>query len=307
VPTLENFAYGDTPTEPALAGMLKEILSLGNEFDVSLYDLSARHDIRLLVLRTALTYLELLGVLRQGTPFYNGYEFRPLIPLEDIFGKFPGERGQFIADLFQHARKGKTWYSINPDALATAMSQDRTRIIRALEYLAEQGWVELRTAEVRYCYTRLIAHPPVDQLLKTLVARFQKKEQHELQRIGQVLELVTHPGCQTNALVSYFGETRPEPCGHCMHCATSKILALPPMHPRPALPAGINENELRTLVGENHPALAHPRQLARFLCGLSSPATTKAKLSRHELFGIWEDRPFAQVLEWCGKTTSGLS
>src|SRR2546423_10162435 len=51
-------------------GLVQELLSLGPEFDVGLYDLSSRHDLRPLVLRTLLTYLELNGVLRQGTPFY---------------------------------------------------------------------------------------------------------------------------------------------------------------------------------------------------------------------------------------------
>ena len=66
VPTLENFSYGDTPTEGALRGLLEELLSRGPEFDVSLYELSFKHDIRQLVLRTALTYLELRGVLAAG-------------------------------------------------------------------------------------------------------------------------------------------------------------------------------------------------------------------------------------------------
>jgi ATP-dependent DNA helicase RecQ len=49
-----------------------------------------------------------------------------------------------------------------------------------------------------------------------------------------------------------------------------------------------------------HPnALGHPRQTARFLCGLNSPALTKAKLTRHALFGVFEDRRFAHVLAWC--------
>ena len=50
--------------------------SVGVEFAVSEYDLSNRHDVRPLVLRTVLTYLELDGVLRQGTPFYAGYRLR---------------------------------------------------------------------------------------------------------------------------------------------------------------------------------------------------------------------------------------
>ena len=46
-------------------------------------------------------------------------------------------------------------------------------------------------------------------------------------------------------------------------------------------------------------ALADPRQAARFLCGLTSPSLTKHKLTRHSLFGIFENRRFADVLAWC--------
>ena len=46
-------------------------------------------------------------------------------------------------------------------------------------------------------------------------------------------------------------------------------------------------------------ALGHPRQQARFLCGLSSPATGKARLGKHPLSGALEDRRFADVLAWC--------
>src|SRR4051794_301828 len=53
VPTLENFAYGDTPTREGLTGLLAEVLDhpVGSEFAVSEYELSARHDLRPLVLK----------------------------------------------------------------------------------------------------------------------------------------------------------------------------------------------------------------------------------------------------------------
>jgi len=51
---------------------------------------------------------------------------------------------------------------------------------------------------------------------------------------------------------------------------------------------------------EAHPgALGTPRQAARFLCGITSPAATRAKLSRDALFGVAADRRFADVLAWC--------
>jgi hypothetical protein len=49
-------------------------------------------------------------------------------------------------------------------------------------------------------------------------------------------------------------------------------------------------------VGVHRRGAATKQMAARFLCGLSSPALTKTKLSRHELFGIFENRRFAEVL-----------
>src|SRR5205823_1195355 len=53
---LENFAYGDTPTAGAVAALIDEVLGKGDTFDVSVYDLSGRHDMRPLVVETTLTY-----------------------------------------------------------------------------------------------------------------------------------------------------------------------------------------------------------------------------------------------------------
>src|SRR6266545_1160031 len=133
IPTLENFAYGDTPTEAALRGLVTEILGEGLDFHVSLSDLSARHDIRLLVLRTALTYLELLGVLRQGTPFYGAHEVRPLLDPSEIAARFEGERAQFIISIFAAAKKGRIWYTLDAAKVGAALGQDRGRVVRPIK------------------------------------------------------------------------------------------------------------------------------------------------------------------------------
>ncbi len=299
VPALENFAFGDTPTETSLRALVDEVLNADEQFDVSLYDLSDRHDLRPLVLRTALTYLELDGVLRQGTPFYAGYQVRPLLPVEEIAGQFQGEPAQLVADLFAHAKKGRTWYSLNADELAAGLGQERRRVVRALEVLEERGWVEMKAGEPRQRYTRLRPSEDAAALTADLVRRFHRREEQEVARIQQVLALVEHDGCQTNFLVGYFGEERPEACGHCTHCVTGRPRSLPPTRAFPPLPAGLDVSALAGLRGEHPQALGEPRQRARFLCGLTSPALTRAKLSRHALFGALEARRFAEVLEWC--------
>jgi ATP-dependent DNA helicase RecQ len=303
VSLLENFVCGDTPTDESLHGLVSELLATGSSFDVSLYDLANRHDIRPLVLRTALTYLELRGVLHQGTPFYAGYKAKLLKPLDVIVASFRGERAQFVADVFAQAKYGRTWYTIDPAALAITTNQDRERIIRMLEYLSEQGWVELQVADARQRYTRNDITTDVETLVAELGERFAQREQQEIARLQQVVDLVTQPTCQTFALLRYFGENREGRCGHCTACETGQGGVFPELPRIAPVEDVLDQQSFRTLCREHADALGHPRQQARFLSGLTSPAFTRTKLSRHALFGICEGYRFAQVLEWCEAAT----
>jgi len=299
VPTLENFAYGDTPTEGSLKSLLDDLLSRGPSFDLALYGLSNQHDIRLLVLRTALTYLEIDGIFHQGTPFYAGYEVQPLIPLAQIIGKFEGKHSDFVRDLFQMARRGKIWYALNPDEAAETLGVERRRVVRALEYLEEQGWAVLKVADVRQRYTRGEAEADADALAFDLASRFTRRELAEVARLRQVLDLVTHEGCQTNALVGYFGEKRETPCGHCAYCLTGRAAVMPSLDDLPTPESLLDVSAWEALKASHLDALHEPRQQARFLCGLTSPALARAKISRHALFGALERLRFGDVLAWC--------
>ena len=55
---------------------------------------------------------------------------------------------------------------------------------------------------------------------------------------------------------------------------------------------------LKPLRAEGHAALASPRQVARFLCGIHSPSVSRARLASHKMFGLLSDVPFQQVLTW---------
>jgi ATP-dependent DNA helicase RecQ len=332
VPTLENFAYGDTPTESALRGVVADLLGRGDSFALNLTEVGDRHDVRPLVLRTALTYLELLGIFRQGTPFYSGYRLRPTLPVEELAAQFTGEPARFLADLLRHAKRGRTWLSFDPEALAATLGQPRERIVRALEVLEERGYAVLEASDVRHRFSRGAEAADADQLVAELAARFARREAKEVERIAQVLALVHTRGCQTNALVAHFGELRAAPCGHCSRCraggasegssasATSasanpasatSASASPTVTPSPPGRAElsgapfVDRGDLRALADAHPRALGEPRQLARFLCGLTSPATTRARLSRHALFGALAERRFVQVVDYAAGVLDG--
>jgi ATP-dependent DNA helicase RecQ len=301
VPTLENFAFGDTPTREVLAGLLDELFAneVGLQFAVSEYEVSARHDVRPLVLKTILTYLELDGFLRQGTPFYAGYSLRPRNgSLDEVFAAFDPARADFLRRLVASGKTGRMWTTIDPDWAAGTLGEERGRIVAALGYLEQQGLVELKAADARQRYTVLQRPDSPGDLLDRLVDRFDRREQAETDRIERVLSLVTHDGCQVLGLVGYFGETRDEPCGHCSFCLQGHAQQLPEAAIPPAIETLVDRGALRALQAAHPDALGASRQRARFLCGITSPATTRAKLTREPLFGVLADRRFAEVLDW---------
>jgi ATP-dependent DNA helicase RecQ len=298
IPALENFAYGDTPTPDSVRALVCEAFawSMDQPTPVSPYELSQRLDMRLLVLRTALTYLELMGLIRAGTPIYAGYEMKPLVPLGSIFKAFPGQHGDFVRNIFNFAKEGRTWFSLNPDNAAKALGVERRRVVRAMEVMEQQGLIEVRASEVQTPYRRLENNLDPNKVAAELIQRFDRREQQEIERLKRVVELVEEKGCQVNALVGYFGETRKKPCGHCTTCLTKARQQLPPPTRR-----GIDlaESEVGELLQKCPLELRAPRQLAKILCGLSSPSFTKQKLTREKLYGSLEQYRFADVVAWC--------
>ncbi|MEJ2692524.1 MAG: RecQ family ATP-dependent DNA helicase, partial [Candidatus Thiodiazotropha sp.] len=270
---LENFIYGDTPDEQAVRGLLHDLFGRDREFALSLYETSARHDIRPLVLRTLLTYLELDGLLEGGTPFYRLYKFKPLQSSSEILRHFEGERRQFLSALFRQAKKGRVWFSLEPDATATALGTPRERIVRALDWLSEQGMLELQASGVRHRYRRLVSPENLDRLAASLQQRMMKREAGELGRLRQVRELATLEGCRHI-------KSRPLPA------ASDR-----------AIPAALTD-ALAPLLDKEGDLFDSPRVLSRFLCGISSPKLSRGRLGGHRLFGALAEIPFAQVMAW---------
>jgi ATP-dependent DNA helicase RecQ len=51
--------------------------------------------------------------------------------------------------------------------------------------------------------------------------------------------------------------------------------------------------------------LNSPSRLTRFLCGITSPKLTRAKLTKNPLFGVFEKVSYRQVLERADQLIAG--
>ena len=292
---LENFIYGDTPNPGAVRSLVDDVFARDIDFDLNLYDLSTQHDIRPLVLRTLLTRLELEGYLEGGTPFYSAYKFKTLVDREQIMGRFEGERRQFLVNLFNHAKEGRVWFQLDPAEAAASLQVDRERVIRALDWLADNELLEVQAAGVRNRYRRLRLPEEAQALADSLHAYNLQRERAEIDRLQQVMALFCLNGCRAAALAAHFGEQLEAPCGQCSGC-TDPDTTIPPRE-IPVIPADL-WSRLQSVVATAGAPLATPRSVARFLCGLSSPQIGRARLGKEPLFGALAETPFSTVLTW---------
>ena len=292
---LENFAYGDTPSLASLKKFVDFLAGQPEKFFVSYYALAQETDIRDLVIRTLLTNLELNDLLEALAPRYETYRFKPSVASTEILGNFEGERRVFAASVLSMSVKKSIWFEIPLAQAADRLGCERARIVAMLDYFAEQGWMELKASGLVHGYRRLKKIDDLESLARQLHDYVLDREIGELSRLNELFELMCSATCQSAGLSAHFGQPLQTPCGHCSACCQEAIEELPkPNYPRVGDSALRGVRQLR----KKHPqALDSPRQQARFLCGLSSPQQSRARLSREPLYGCCSGIPFDRVVD----------
>jgi ATP-dependent DNA helicase RecQ len=242
-------------------------------------------------------------VVRPLGSFYSSYQFRFLQPEARVLSGHHPDRQTFLRRLFSAGKRGTKWTTLNPDEAAVQMEEPRDRILSALTWLQEAGEIELKPSGSRQRYRLCDDRDQRDpaQISEQMQRLFTRREARDVERLGQVLELAAHRGCLTRWLLRYFGEEMPDDCGTCTSCLerAKKVATETPRElPQSPVPAISMEDvaAIRGLMDEGHASLRTPRQLARFLCGLTSPATSRERLTRNGAFGMLDKVPFADVL-----------
>ncbi|QEG25193.1 ATP-dependent DNA helicase RecQ [Mariniblastus fucicola] len=293
--TLENFVYGDTPTLPSIQTFVDEIAKQPDEFFISPTKLSNYCDIRSIVTQTLMTYLELDGYLASTSPRYDSYKFKPNVSGAELIGKFQGERQEFVRGLLSCSKKQRIWFTIDIGEAMKRLNCDRQRVIKALDFFAENDWIELKASGLVRGYRTLRSFDSNQSIAESFYEKVTSRETNEIDRTQKWFDLAAAKACQPGILSVHFGQPLSEPCGECSFCIGDGPFEIP----EPSA-AKIDESTLQTVrnLALEHPdALNTPRAIARFLCGIRSPALTRAKLSRHQSFGCCEEIPFGLIIQ----------
>ncbi|CAI8915065.1 ATP-dependent DNA helicase RecQ [Pseudomonas sp. IT-347P] len=300
---LENFVYGDTPERDGIRHVLDELQASvpQGQWEFLLGPLADQSNIRALPLKTLLVQLELRGLIAPRYAYYAEYRFKYLLEPEALLERFEGERKDFVAAIIQTSTRARTWATVNFEAMYAQYSAERNRVVKALDYFQEKGWIELESKLMTEVYSVLHSDFDSEALSAELHGYFTRHEQTEVARIHAMLELFSTERCLGYRLAEYFGDQNaPEQCGHCSVCH-GQVARLPAP---PELPGLVDKN-FAALCGdfihrhEQHTGdIPTAERLTRFLCGISVPLFTRLKARTISGYAALEEYPYAEVRQW---------
>ncbi|TDE23265.1 RecQ family ATP-dependent DNA helicase [Vibrio owensii] len=292
---LENFVYGDTPEPSSINYVLEQIRENTPQWEVMALRLSRDSNIRQLPLKTLLVYLELAKVIEAKYSYFAEYRFKFLQDRSFILNQFQGERRQFIEAIFACSTKAKVWCQVDLEALWMNYQSERSRVVAALDYFHQNGWIELESKQLTDVYSVLPATQNQEATSQHLVELFQSKEQKDIERIHTMLNLFQSSDCLSYQLAHYFADhNAPTQCGHCSVCR-GQVASFPqPQQEQPELAhlfAWVDE------FVQLSPTAISNAAVARFLCGISTPIITQLKASKLRGYGSMANISFEHVLK----------
>src|SRR5690606_30788949 len=115
--------------------------------------------------------------------------FKYLLEPDSLLAKFDGERRQFVEAIVASSKRARTWCTVDFDSLYSQHRAERARVVKALDFFQERGWIELESKQMTEVYARLRDGFDIDELSGELHAYFKRREDSEIARIEAMLAL----------------------------------------------------------------------------------------------------------------------
>lgn len=290
VVTARNRIRGEVPDEEGLARAARWLLPAARRV-VSLWELGTECDLPEEVIQRILQRMQEDGVVEVAARGAKYYKVRPLFPINTILDGRSEEERNVLLWLDGH-REGEV------ESLAFEFDMDWTEARACLDEMEQSGeWkVSFRQSALQVRTLEPSASPRdvADMLAEYYAVRCRAAQQ----RLDLVLDMFAGELCLNRALDAYFGFPGEEPCGHCHLCRGERI-ARPECGEIP-IPDDLRM-ELAELAERGLAALGRPSQWVRFLLGISSPASLRARLWAHPLYGACSGCRWDDVARFCGR------
>ncbi len=179
----------------------------------------------------------------------------------------------------------------------------RQRVIAALDYFDEKGWIELQPKSSVEVFEVVTPDFNPAEITGWLSGLFAARESGEIRRIDRMITLFEAPTCLAVALSAYFGEELDRECGVCSPCLSDTPIRLPGAD-APVLD-GLDFNTMVNPFFDKFDPPVSATHVARFLCGISTPALAKIRARAIKGFGCLSTYRYTLVHKWVTDQMTG--
>jgi len=298
----ESFSRADVPSLASVIGCVNAFFGdfphakQDHVVGASMNSLGRDWDIRQTTLALLFAQLELrFGLLRAITPKYSAYSYTTNVSFSSID----------TSDLISKAigtttRHSKTLSHIDVDATAAQYNTQREQIVRKLQKWSELGAIELKPSGVVNRFRVLKAIPTGEEIkgiAKETHQQMEVKEKENIGRVKTIVELLTGYECFAVALAQHFGDELANSCGTCSFCVTNAPIEFEwPGKEGESVEVDVAKIQaVLNAVGEDN--WDDARFLARVAWGLTSPRSTKLKVSKKPAWGCCEGVNFEKLVK----------
>ncbi|NVK36461.1 MAG: RecQ family ATP-dependent DNA helicase [Gammaproteobacteria bacterium] len=289
--TVENFVYGDTPEHSSITTLLHHMLetTTSSNWEMQITALSKISNIKQLPLKTLLVQLELRNILEPKYSYYADYRFKLNKTQKEILSNFDERRQNVLSEIFKHTKFNKIWAVPDLNSCYTQSGIERQHALNALEYLHEQGWIQLESKQLTEVYH-------VDQfelsqpgLADSLYQYFKDSEEKEINRIAAMIRFFELDQCLSHMLARYFDDNNsPRNCGHCSVCR-GQVAKLESSVTQPFPDSNEIQKAINLLNVKSQELFNNTTTLdtqCRFLAGIGNPLLTSMKAKQISGYGI---------------------
>ncbi|KAG0152225.1 hypothetical protein CROQUDRAFT_35761 [Cronartium quercuum f. sp. fusiforme G11] len=306
LPLLEGFARGNTPSLRSIKTWLADVFITQIDEDgcfvFNHYDQAKENDIKTNTLGLLFAQLELrFNLLRATTPYYSSFQW-PANPV--ILTKMKAEKWKESRALCSHMTVGPTWHTVDVCHTAAMSGLKRTDLTSQINKWEKDYGIQPKGSKVRARYRPLREDgslPPleaVDEIAGLLYDSMILREEADVQRLYQVVDILTKDDCIAQSLGEYFGDDDSVPlgaCGACTHCATLEAVPF-----QRVVKTKVDDAKAK-LILDKCPYRDDARLLARIAFGIASPRTTELKLTQASEggpFGCMESTDFNKLVDY---------
>jgi len=209
-----------------------------------------------------------------------------------LAGRSASER-KLVEGVFSGLDAEWKWWIVKIVETSERIGIEAVKLREMISDLEVAGDVVLKKSNWRQAYLMKKEPEDIKSIAEEMAKNFREREASNLKRLEQVLGLSSTRVCLTKTLLKHFGEKMEEACGHCDRCRGVAPNKLKQAKLRKVTACEVEQ--IKELFDAKHAALGTARQMARFLCGMSSPASMRDRLYRFDEYGMLSDLPFEEV------------